>query len=455
MTIDDEVLKALEHELPSDSLITARDSLEAFRRDMAETVTPGMPLIAVQPSTVEEVATVLRIADRHRVPVVPRGAGTGLSGGASAIEGCIVVSMQRMNAILEIDTADWVAVVQPGVTNVDITRAVAAHGLAYAPDPASFEISSIGGNLATNAGGLRCVRYGVTRDSTLGLQVALPGGAILRAGGRVVKNVAGYDLVSLFVGSEGTLGIITEATLRLRPRPPAQATALATFATLDAAGQAATAIVGVANPTVLELMDSTTTRAIEGWRKVGLDENAAATLIVQCDAEPTSRPEVVASRCEEAGALTVFWSSDAAESELLMGIRRLAFPALERLGATILDDVSVPVGRVSALLKRIGQLPSVQGVTIATFGHAGDGNLHPTLIYPRGDTAARQHAIDLAAAISALAVELGGSVTGEHGVGILKRDWYRVGADPTALQVMEQIKNALDPNQIMNPGKGW
>lgn len=451
---DRDLLEALARELPADALVTSPASLEAYRSDMAEAVAAGSPAAAVLPTSIEQIAVILHLADEYRVPVVPRGAGTGLSGGASATDGCIVVSLLRMNRIIEVDAANGVAVVQPGVINADISRAAEQHGLMYAPDPASFEISSVGGNLATNAGGLRCVRYGVTRESVTGLRVVLPGGDIVRTGGRALKDVAGYDLTSLFVGSEGTLGIIAEATLRLRPLAPRQATALATFSSVEAAGRAVNAVLSSATPTMLELLDNTTVRAIEAWRPAGLDIEAAATVIAQCDADPRAGSQAIAARLEDAGASNVVWSSDPAESQLLVGIRRLAYPALERLGAIVLDDVSVPVGEAARLLNGIHDMPPAEGVTVATFGHAGDGNYHPTFVYQRGDTSARARAVDQAAAISALAVDLGGSVTGEHGLGLLKREWYRDRADVMALEVMRRIKDAIDPNGIMNPGKG-
>jgi glycolate oxidase len=447
-------LKALRDALPDDQVVTLPATLEGLSRDKAETVEAGRPLAAAFPRSTAEVSSVLRLASQHRVPVVPRGAGSGLAGGANAVDGCLVLSMVHMDAILEIDTVDMVAVVQPGVINAALAAQVAAAGLMYAPDPSSFEISSIGGNIATNAGGLRCVKYGVTREATLGLVVVLADGDVLKAGRRTVKGVAGYDLVSLFVGSEGTLGVITQATLRLRPYPLPAGTILASFAALADAARAVAAIPSV-SPSVLELMDRETVRAVEDWQHLGLDSNAAATLIARSDTADFGLADLdaVAAACQASGATSMLRSTDALESEGLMGARRAALPALERLGITLLEDVGVPRSRIVDLIQAVETIASQHEIRIGTFGHVGDGNLHPTLVIPRGDAGARERAVRAAEAIAAAALALGGTLTGEHGIGTLKRDLLVKEIGEEGVRVSRAIKNALDPLGILNPGK--
>jgi len=440
--------------LPPEGVVTRPEALEGFRRDQTHVLGAGKPLAAALPRTAAEVSAALVLASKYRIPVVPRGAGSGLAGGANAVDGCLTLSMLRMDRIVEISTDDLVAVVQPGVMNATLAAEVAGQGLLYAPDPSSLEISSIGGNLATNAGGLRCVKYGVTRESTLGLEVVLADGTILRTGRRTVKGVAGFDLVGLFVGSEGTLGVITEATLRLRPAPPPAGTLLASFAGLADAAEAVAGMRGV-SASVIELMDQTTIRAVEDWQRLGLDTSSAAILIVRSDGADFGRVEldVVELACQSSRATGILRSTDALESEGLMGARRAAFPALERLGITLLEDVAVPRGRIVELVAAVERIADEHQVQIGTFGHVGDGNLHPTLIIPRGDEAARGRALEAADAILAITLSLGGTISGEHGIGALKRERLADELGPEGIRVSWAIKNALDPLGIMNPGK--
>jgi glycolate oxidase len=442
--------------LPAQQVVTRPESLDALSRDQTEVLDSGKPIAAAFPTSADEVSSVLQLATRHRLPVVPRGAGSGLAGGANAVDGCLILSMVRMDRIVEINADDLVAVVEPGVLNATLATAVAGQGLFYAPDPSSFEISSIGGNLATNAGGLRCVKYGVTREATLGLEVVLADGTILRVGRRSVKGVAGYDLVGLFVGSEGTLGVITQATLRLRPAPPPAGTLLASFAALADAARAVAGITAAGvTASVLELMDRTTIRAIEEWQHLGLDANAAAILIARSDTHDFGRAELdaVELACTAAGATEPLRSTDAAESEGLMGARRAAFPALERLGIALLEDVAVPRGRIVDLVEAVERIAAEHEITIGTFGHVGDGNLHPTLIIPRGDAAARERALAAADAILGITLSLGGTLSGEHGIGLLKRERLEDELGPAGIRVSRAIKAALDPLGILNPGK--
>ncbi|MCY1032283.1 FAD-binding protein [Corallococcus sp. BB11-1] len=454
MTVD--VVQALSRVLPAESLVTDPDVLQAHRNDQAEWAPAGMPSALARPATTSEVQAVLDVARTLRVPVEARGAGSGLSGGANASDGCIVLSLLRMNRVLEVDRRGMLAVVQPGALNAAVKAAAAEHGLWYAPDPASWEFSTIGGNLATNAGGLCCVKYGVTGDAVLGLEVVLADGSVVRTGGRTVKNVAGYDLTRLFVGSEGTLGIITEATLRLRPRPPKATTLLAAFPTLVGAGKAVCDIMGTTRPSLLELMDRTTVRAVEAWKPMGLDVEAAALLLARSDAGGAQGEEevgVMAAACERAGATFVMNTADEAEGELLMGARRFAYPALEQQGATLLDDVGVPLSRIPELLAAVERIAAQRGVRIGAFGHAGDGNMHPTVVFDRNDLDAMTRAKQAFDDILHAALDLGGTITGEHGVGSLKRGFLPAQLGSESLHLHRTLKQALDPLGILNPGK--
>lgn len=439
-------------------LIVAPEVIEGYRRDAAAAglLPAGMPLAVARPRDTAEVQAAIAFASQHRVPVVPRGAGSGLSGGANAIDGCLVLCLERMDRLLEIDEETMTATFQPGLLNAQLRAEAARVGLAYAPDPASFEFSTLGGNIATNAGGLCCVKYGVTRDALLALEVVLADGEAIRTGHLTRKGVAGYDLVSLFCGSEGTLGIVTEATVRLIQTPPPASTLAASFPTLAGAGEAVRRIARELRPALLELMDRATVEAVEAHQPMELDLDAAALLFASSDEQPESaRAEAVAAMaraCEECGASLVVVSEDPAEGRMLMAARRLAFPSLERLGATLLDDVAVPVPRIPALLAGIESIAAKHGVSIGTFGHAGDGNMHPTIVYDPHDADALARARAAFAAILRLAVDLGGTVTGEHGVGLLKREALEMELG-SGRRVHAAVKRALDPAGILNPGK--
>jgi glycolate oxidase len=432
--------------------------LESFRRDQAGPglLEAGMPAAMGRPRTPGEVQAAVRAAARHGVPIVPRGAGSGLSGGANAIDGCLVICTERMTDLVALDPASLYARVQPGLVNARLGDEAAAHGLSYAPDPASFEFSTLGGNVATNAGGLCCVKYGVTRDSLLGLEVVLADGRAVRVGRHTRKGVAGYDLTALFCGSEGTLGIVTEATFRLMPKPPAPATLAASFESVGAAGAAIARISAATTPTVLELMDRTTLTAVERMAPQGLDDDGVAALVFACSDAPgaaaLAEVDRMAGFCEAAGATLAVTTDEAAEGRMLMNARRQAHPALERLGATLLDDVCVPLKAIPALLEGVEAIGARTRLTIGTFGHAGDGNMHPTIVYDAADPDEVDRARAAFAAIVGLALELGGTVSGEHGVGSLKRAFLddELG---DARQLQRAIKQALDPAGVMNPGK--
>lgn len=438
------------------ALLTDPDVLVSYRRDRTGFVPDGQPLAVAVPNSAQQVAELVRVASRHAVPIVPRGAGSGLAGGANAINGCVVLSLAAMDRILSINSEELTVRAQPGVLNARLSSEVAKVGLWYPPDPASSEFSTIGGNIATNAGGLCCVKYGVTRDAVLGLEVVLADGRIAALGRRTVKGVAGYDLVSLLVGSEGTLGIITEATLRLRPSRARGTTAIAVFPELEQVGIAIARIIKTSTPSLLELLDNTTIRAIEQWKRMDLDLDAAAILLAQSDLPGEDGADEIASfqsACEEARANFVVTTRDPDEGDLLLAARRFAYPALEQLGTTLLDDIAVPRARVTEMLGQIQVIATEHGTTVGTFGHAGDGNLHPTIIYDATDPLAVRQAEATFNAIVDAALLLGGTVTGEHGVGLLKRHHFAREAGPVVMDLHRRVKAAFDPAGLLNPGK--
>ncbi len=456
----DAVVDVLRHELEragGGELVVDLAILDSYRRDQAAPglLDAGTPAAVARPTTTAEVQAAVTAAARAGVPVVPRGAGSGLSGGANAIDGCLVVSLERMTQIVELDPAALTATVQAGVVNLSLREQAAGEGLLYAPDPASYEFSTIGGNVATNAGGLCCVKYGVTRDAVLSLEAVRADGGLLRVGSAARKAVAGYDLRSLLCGSEGTLAIVTEATVRLLPQPPAAHTLAASFPRLDAAGEAINAICRRYRPSMLELMDRTTINAVEALQPMDLDLGAEAMLFARSDAgrvEGANEIAAIERLCEQAGADLVVTTDDEAEGRMLMAARRLAFPALERRGATLLDDVAVPLPAVPELLRGIERIAERTGTLIGTFGHAGDGNMHPTIVYDHTDADAVARARAAFDQILALALDLGGTVTGEHGVGLLKRD-AAARELSGSLDLQRAIKSAFDPSGILNPDK--
>jgi glycolate oxidase len=446
-----DVVASLEAELPQGAVLTDPDLVERYRHDRALTITPGQPRAVVRATCTADVQTTLRLASRFGVPVVTRGAGTGLSGGSAAIDGCITLSTERMRSIT-VDPAAMVATVQPGLLNAEVKAAVARYGLWYPPDPSSFEICSIGGNLATNAGGLCCVKYGVTTDYVLGLEVVLVDGRAVRLGGRTVKDVAGYDLKRLFVGSEGTLGVITEATLRLRPRPAAMCTMAAMFPDVVDAGRAVTKIASSMRPAGLEMMDSAAIAAVERVKPMGIGPDVGALLIGQSDVG-ADEVSFMAEACEKAGASEVHVTDDPDEGELFMGARRMAIPCVERLGAVLIEDVGVPIPEIPALIAEVGVVAQRRSTAIPVIGHAGDGNFHPLVTYDAGDPTATERAAIAFDEIIRAALALGGTITGEHGVGMLKASHLGAQLGPVATELTQAIKYALDPQGILNPGK--
>ncbi|WP_280329993.1 FAD-binding oxidoreductase [Nocardia wallacei] len=440
--------------LPGGVLVTDPDVLAGYRQDRALDPAAALPAALLRPRTTDQVATILRWADEHRVPVVPRGAGTGLSGGATAQAGALLLSTERMRDIT-VDPVTRTAVVQPGLLNAEVKRAVAEHGLWYPPDPSSFEICSIGGNAATNAGGLCCVKYGVTTDYILGMEVVLADGTAVRLGGPRLKDSAGLSLTKLFVGSEGTLGVITELTLRLLPAQPPQSTVVASFATLTAATDAILAVTARLRPSMLEFMDAVAINAVEDELRMGLDRSAAGLLVARSDAPGRYAAEeaaAIVAACEKAGATEVFSTEDPEEGEAFTAARRFAIPAVERKGPLLLEDVGVPLPRLGELITGIAEIADRRDVLVSVIAHAGDGNTHPLIVHDPDDADQSARAHRAFGEIMDLAIALGGTITGEHGVGRLKKAWLPDQLGPDVMALTRRVKDALDPHGILNPG---
>jgi glycolate oxidase subunit GlcD len=452
------VVARLREELGKDAVLTDADVTDGYARDMMPLAPVGKPLAVVLPVDVAGVQATVRACADAKVPIVPRGAGSGLSGAANAIDGCVMLVLTKLNEIIEIDAGNRLAVVQPGVINLDFRTAVEKHGLFYPPDPSSYDWCTIGGNLATNAGGLCCVKYGVTTDSVLGLEVVLADGSLLKTGRRTVKGVAGYDLTKLFVGSEGTLGVITQATVALKPLPQAPCTFVAGFSTTEAAGEAVARIVreGLV-PSLLEIMDSTSIKASEAYLKtdLGAGSDCHALLLAQSDAGiEVARRELAAIEqiCLDCGADLAYATEDLAEGKMLLQARRVVLNGLELYGLWMTEDVCVPRTRIAELIAGCQRVSEKVGLRIAVVGHAGDGNMHPTIVYSPDSPDEFERAQQAFDEILKIGLSLGGTVTGEHGVGKMKREWLAREIGPIGLRVHRQIKTALDPENLFNPG---
>jgi glycolate oxidase len=460
-----QLIDDLRRVLPAAAVLTDPDLLGGHRHDEAHLCAAGTPAVVVRPRDTDQVAAAVRVAAAHRAPVVPQGARTGLAGGANALDGAVVLSLTAMDRIVEIDPVNRIAVVQAGVVNAALARALVPHGLRFPPDPSSWESSTIGGNVSTNAGGMCCVKYGVTSEHVLGLEVVLADGRVLRTGRRTPKGVAGYDLTRLFVGSEGTLGVITEVTLALRPVPEDALTLVAVFDTTAAAGAAVAAIAGAGcTPSLLELVDRTHLAAIEAYRPMGLRTDAAALLLAACDTGGRAAADLahIGQLCTGAGAAEVFAATDVTEAQALLAARRLAYHAMEHAaaaafpdgnGGVIVDDVAVPRTALATVLDGIAGIAAAHDVLVGVVAHAGDGNLHPNIVVDRADEASVARGRKVFDEIMELCLSVGGTSTGEHGVGLLKRDWLAREIGPVGVAVHQAVKRALDPANLLNPGK--
>lgn len=417
-----------------------------------------LPLSVVFPTEEEEVAALVRLAQAEGLKIVPRGSGTSLSGGAVPLENSLVINFAKMNRILEIDGNNLMAVVEPGVITADLHKAVEERGLFYPPDPASMTISTLGGNIAENAGGLRAFKYGVTGDFVVGLRLITADGSLLRTGRKAIKDVAGYNITKLIVGSEGTFVLITQAMLKLLPLPKAKATLVAYFSTLRAAAEAVSKIVAdKIIPTTLEFLDDITIRAVEDYTHIGLPKNAGAMLLIEVDGHPAAVKEDLAAVqgiCQRFNATEIYQTEDKEEALNLATARRSALPALARINpTTILEDATVPRDRLADMVEAVREIARKYNLLIGTFGHAGDGNFHPTILTDKRDLRERERVEKAMEEIFSTAVRLGGTITGEHGVGLTKAPFMRLMFSGQELEIMRRIKKAFDPKEIFNPGK--
>ncbi len=417
-----------------------------------------LPDVVIQTKSVEELAALVKLANREKIPVYPRGQATSLSGGPLPVKGGMVFDLSVMDDLLEIHEEDLVAIVSPGVLTSNIHHAAEQKGLMYPPDPSSSHVSTIGGNLAENSGGPRGLKYGVTKDYVIGLEMITPQGEIIRTGGRTVKNVTGYDLTKLIVGSEGTLGIITKAILRLIPKPQASETVMAIFNSLVDAGRAISKILssGIL-PSKMELMDQASIIAVENYQPSGLPRDAEALILIELDGHPsavTDEAEQVSKVCKEAGAIKVRVPKTKAETEEVWKARKLVSPAIVRIKPTkISEDATVPRSKIPEMCRRLQEIKKKYNVHLVVFGHAGDGNLHPNIIADKSDKEEMRRVELAVTEIFEAAVQLGGTLSGEHGIGTMKAPFMEMELGAEGLDMMKKIKQAWDPNNIMNPGK--
>jgi glycolate oxidase len=457
MALPNDALALLREIVGAENVLTSQEDLIAYSFDGTAAL-QQMPGGVVFAKTTEQVAQVLKLANRTKTPVVTRGSGTGLSGGSLPSANCLVLCLVKMDRILELDRANLTILVEPGVTTLAVADAAMGAGLFYPPDPGSMKISTIGGNVAENSGGLRGLKYGITRNYVMGLEVVLPDGEILWTGNKCVKDVAGYSLRDLFVGSEGTLGVITKVLLRLIPKPAAKKTMVATFAQMDAAAQCVSDIIAAQIiPCTLEFLDRTTIHCVEDFAKVGLPLDCEALLLMETDGHPAAVAEEAAKMEECArknGAMEVRVAKDDAEAAKLATARRSAFSALARLApTTILEDATVPRSELAKMIRFVAQVAKKYNLRVGTFGHMGDGNLHPTFLTDERNKEEMHRVEEAFKEIFEEAIRLGGTITGEHGIGMAKKSFLPKFAGDAQMRVMRELRRALDPNGILNPGK--
>jgi len=441
----------------ADQVLTSKEDLIPYSFDGTAAMSQ-MPGCVVFVTSTEQIAEVLRLANGTKTPVVTRGSGTGLSGGSLPSRDCIVMCTARMNRILEVDRANLTMLVEPGVTTLAIADAAASVGLFYPPDPGSMKISTIGGNVAENSGGLRGLKYGITRNYVMGLEVVLPDGEVLWTGNKCVKDVAGFSLKDLFVGSEGTLGVMTKVLLKLIPKPAAKKTMVATFSAMDAAAQTVSDIIAAQIiPCTLEFLDRTTIHCVEDFAKVGLPLDCEALLLMETDGHPAAVEDEAAKMAELAkknGAMEVRIAKDEAEATKLAAARRSAFSALARLApTTILEDATVPRSELAKMVRFVEVIAKKYNLRVGTFGHMGDGNLHPTFLTDERNKEEMHRVHEAFKEIFDEAIRLGGTITGEHGIGLAKKDFLPKFLGPASLRVHRELRKVLDPHGILNPGK--
>ena len=457
MALSESLLAELRQRISPDALLTSTEDLIPYSFDGTAAMTQ-MPGAVVFARSAADVVAVLEIATRERIPVVTRGSGTGLSGGSLPIPGCLVLCTVRMNRILEVDRANLTMRVEPGVTTLQVAEAAAAVGLFYPPDPGSMKISTIGGNVAENSGGLRGLKYGITRNYVMGLEVILADGEVLTTGNKCVKDVAGYSIKDLFIGSEGTLGVITQVLLKLIPKPAAKKTLVATFDAMDAAAQTVSDLIAAQIiPCTLEFLDRTTIRCVEDYAKIGLPTDCEALLLMETDGHPAQVEEearVMEEMARRNGCREIRIARDEAEANRLASARRSAFSALARVApTTILEDATVPRSELAHMVRFVEQIAQKYRLRIGTFGHMGDGNLHPTFLTDERNHEEMERVHAAFQDIFNEAIRIGGTITGEHGVGVAKRDFLPKFAGDAQMRVMRELRRVLDPAGILNPGK--
>ena len=457
MALGNDILTKLRELVDAKNVLTAKEDLTAYSFDGTAAM-QQLPGCVVLVQTTEQVAQVLRLANATRTPVVTRGSGTGLSGGSIPCPDCLVLCLVKMDRLLELDRANLTMLVEPGLTTLAIAEAAMTAGLFYPPDPGSMKISTIGGNVAENSGGLRGLKYGITRNYVMGLEVVLPNGEVCWTGNKCVKDVAGYSLRDLFIGSEGTLGVITKVLLRLIPKPAAKKTMVATYADMGQAAQTVSDIIAAQIiPCTLEFLDRTTIHCVEDFAKVGLPLDCEALLLMETDGHPAAVTEEAAKMEELArknGALEVRVAKDEAEATKLATARRSAFSALARVApTTILEDATVPRSELAKMIRFVAEIAKKYKLRVGTFGHMGDGNLHPTFLTDERNKDEMHRVEEAFKEIFDEAIRLGGTITGEHGVGLAKKSILPKFAGDTQMRVMRELRRALDPNGILNPGK--
>jgi glycolate oxidase len=442
----------------SDSRRVLTDEADLYSYSFDASFGTFLPDVVVQVRKTVEVAEILKLANEFKIPVTPRGQSTSLSGGPLPVKGGIVLDLSKWDDKLLIDPDDMIAIVSPGVLTASINQAANQYGLMYPPDPSSSHVSTIGGNLAENSGGPRGLKYGVTKDYVIGLEVVTPQGEIIRTGGRTVKNVTGYDLTKLIVGSEGTLGVITEAILRLIPKPPAAQTIMVVYDDLIDAGRAITNILtsGIL-PAKIEMMDQASIEAVENYQPMGLPLDAEAILLIEVDGHEEAvvkESQIVANICLQNGARQVKIAKSEAEAKDLWKVRKLVSPAIARIKPTkISEDATVPRSKIPEMFRRLKEIKNKYNIHLVVFGHAGDGNLHPNILTDQRDLEEMNRVEKAIEEIFKTAVELGGTLSGEHGIGIMKAPFMELELNRTELDLMKRIKQAWDPNFILNPGK--
>jgi glycolate oxidase len=451
------VIGDLQRRVGAANVLTAEEDLIPYSFDGTAALRQ-MPGCVVFASKTQEVREVLLFANAAKIPVVTRGSGTGLSGGSLPTPDCIVLCTVKMGQILELDRANLTMLVEPGVTTLQIADAAAAAGLFYPPDPGSMKISTIGGNVAENSGGLRGLKYGITRNYVMGLEVVLPDGEIMWTGNKCVKDVAGYSLKDIFIGSEGTLGVITKVLLKLIPKPAAKKTMVATFAQMDHAAEAVSAIIAAhIIPCTLEFLDRTTIHCVEDYAKIGLPLDCEALLLMETDGHPAAVADEAARMeqiCREQGCLEVRVARDEAEGNKLASARRSAFAALARVApTTILEDATVPRSELAAMIRFVESIARKYKLRIGTFGHMGDGNLHPTFLTDERNEEEMRRVEEAFKEIFDEAIHLGGTITGEHGVGLAKKSFLPKFLGGAQMRVTRELRRVLDPNGVLNPGK--